>query len=434
MTTQISNTYAWLKAGVMILMLTGLLGMLSGCGILKKNPVVLDEITFFSYSYGGSELYSVERYEAKLVGDHTQLVMVRPGAEIEYTFTESADFMKKLTEIANACNIGSWDGFDKHDKNVMDGSSFHISLTTRDEKSVSASGYMKYPENFGTSIAQIEELFLDIYYEAYPDPEMVLEKYMKETLIKEKGLADCEEISYAYLSAEYESEKGYYQWQVPKCQDGVHGYIITDINDDNKKEMVVTLLKNNDGIWQLGFEIYVLTEDNTVAKAGEAIIDEDLFSNDGLYGNVMLIYYTYEEPEYEVVRQIVYSAQKKYFDGDGSFEQTIKVFRWHGDSVSVAADETLISKKQEHKNWTEEDYAPFIEIADQFDWWQSRQYWKETPGDLVVTDSGLQIYRLFTSSNIKDFSDFNKVLTETKVGDPAGEYCISGTLKGYQRP
>ena len=434
MTKQIPNTYIWLRTGVIILMLTGLLGMLSGCGILKQKPVILDEITSFSYGYVGSEPYSMERYEAKLVGDQTQLVIVRPGAETEYTFTESADFMKKLTEIANACNIGSWDGFNKTDKNAMDGYSFHVSLTTRDEKSVNASGYMKYPENFGTSITQIEELFLDIYYEAYPNPEMVLEKYLKENLIKEKGLADWEEISYAYLSAEHKGKKGYYQWQTPACQDGVHSYIITDINDDNKNEMIVILLKNNDGIWQLGFEIYVLAEDNTVVKAGEAVIDEDLFSNDGLYGNVMLIYHTYEEPEYEVVRQIVYSAQKKYFNGDGSFEQNIKVFRWHGDSVSIAADETLVSKNKEHKNWTEEDYAPFLEIADQFDGWQSRQYWKETPGDLVVTDSGLRIFRILTESNIEDFSDFSRILTETKVGDPAGSYCVSGTLKRYQKP
>jgi len=421
------NGRKWILMGILSV-LTAF--VMNACGRFAPKVELTDIVSFYYSESNGYALDSCS-YSAELNGDQVDIKISKGFSGEEHEFTETPEFLKKITEIANNYNVGSWDGFDKYDNNVMDGTNFRVSLATQDGKTVNANGYMEFPENYGSAMGEIEALFLEIYEEVFPDPQKVLEKYLTQTLIPQRGQVEWEEISYAYLSDEYNGEKGYYQWQQPDCQDGVHGYIITDLNNDAKEEMTVTFLKNNDGIWQLEFEIYILDEENKVKKAGEGILDENLFANDGLYANVKLIYHTYEEPEYEVTRQIVYTSQKKCFDGKGSLEQTIKVFHWQQDEVSLVANETLISENQEHKNWTEEDYASFVKIADKFGWWRSLQYWKEHPGDLVVEDSGNEIYMILTSSNIEDFADFSRVLTETETGKPAGEYCVSGKLKGY---
>ena len=71
----------------------------------------------------------------------------------------SKDKVKKLEDILNKYNVGSWDGFKKYDKDVLDGSSFNLSLGCFDDTSVSASGYMKWPENYREVRGELESFF-----------------------------------------------------------------------------------------------------------------------------------------------------------------------------------------------------------------------------------------------------------------------------------
>ena len=61
----------------------------------------------------------------------------------------------KLTEL----NISSWDGFDKSDKNVMDGNSFSFSLKCKDGTRVEAHGYMKYPKDYSKVTSELVTIF-----------------------------------------------------------------------------------------------------------------------------------------------------------------------------------------------------------------------------------------------------------------------------------
>ena len=67
--------------------------------------------------------------------------------------------IKELTNILEKYNISSWNGFDKVDKNVLDGNGFGLSIIFKNGDSISASGYMKWPENYGKVCTAFDNYF-----------------------------------------------------------------------------------------------------------------------------------------------------------------------------------------------------------------------------------------------------------------------------------
>lgn len=71
--------------------------------------------------------------------------------------------MDKFEDMLNKYHVLSWKGFNKSDKNVLDGNSFSFHLRYNDDEKLSASGYMMYPdyyknfkENFENYIDEIK--------------------------------------------------------------------------------------------------------------------------------------------------------------------------------------------------------------------------------------------------------------------------------------
>ena len=411
------------KAFKPMLVLFSVLMLLSGlvaCASAKK--VELDEITYFCLSETtGNGAYSQCFYEAELVGDTVNILIKMNGSNTGHTFTAQPEFMHKLTETANAYNVGSYDGFDKADKRVLDGDSFSLAIKTSGGQEVKASGYMKYPENFREAMTAITLPFDEIYYEAYPDPEKELEKYLKETLVPGKGQVQTNEISWPYVSAEHEGEKGYYIWGEPDLTDGgVKDCIITDITGDLREEMIVTYLSENDGVWQLSFELYEFTQENEVKIVGEGLLEEDLFLNDGLYYNTQLI-------NHEGGRIIVHSSEKTFFDSEGYKEYRIKIFGADGE-VILRADEMLTFSESERDSITVSDIEPFVKIAEQNSLNTSLEKWAEKPRDPVVQESGTKFSTALITSKIENFAEFNEALRSALVGTALDEYCVSGKI------
>lgn len=54
----------------------------------------------------------------------------------------------KLQSIIKEHNIRAWDGFDKSDDDVLDGASFSLRVEYDDGSTITAEGYMKWPDGF----------------------------------------------------------------------------------------------------------------------------------------------------------------------------------------------------------------------------------------------------------------------------------------------
>ena len=67
--------------------------------------------------------------------------------------------ISKIVDVLNKYNVSSWDGFDKNNKNVLDGDSFSFSLDMGNNEEIYASGYMMWPKNYREVKTELEAIF-----------------------------------------------------------------------------------------------------------------------------------------------------------------------------------------------------------------------------------------------------------------------------------
>ena len=132
---------------------------LFGC---TKKSVNIHDLKSFVFGYStGTMMNSYVRYELRKV-DGVWTATVKPDGVPEEEATVKAvdeSFVRELEAVLNAQNIGAWNGFNKTDDGVMDGNGFHLNIYMNDGTSVSASGYMKWPDGYREASAAIAALF-----------------------------------------------------------------------------------------------------------------------------------------------------------------------------------------------------------------------------------------------------------------------------------
>lgn len=132
--------------------------------VLKKEKKVysISNIKSFTFSYtAGYAVNSYVRYEVNLKDDK-YVVTIKPlHASEENLKVIIADdsFMINLEKVLNKCEVSNWNGFNKTNSNVLDGDSFHLSIFMKDGESISASGYMMWPKNYGEVKVELDNLF-----------------------------------------------------------------------------------------------------------------------------------------------------------------------------------------------------------------------------------------------------------------------------------
>ncbi len=148
--------------------------VLGGCCYLifrNKNKINVNELevsNIKSFYFGYSNGYMINsniRYELK-IEDEKYIAKIKPYGvddEDELTIEVSKDIMDKASEIFKKYEVNKWDGFNKSDHNVMDGDSFSLGIWFNDDKSIHASGYMMWPDNYRNVREEISDLFMEIY-------------------------------------------------------------------------------------------------------------------------------------------------------------------------------------------------------------------------------------------------------------------------------
>ena len=122
-------------------------------------------IKSLNYSYSqGYAMNTYVRYELECKEKCTLKYKPLYASDEETKVVEvSDDVLKKLEDILNKYEIYKWDGFNKSNKNVLDGNDFHFSVHLKDGTSISASGYMSWPKNYREVSSEISNLFNGLF-------------------------------------------------------------------------------------------------------------------------------------------------------------------------------------------------------------------------------------------------------------------------------
>ncbi len=156
-----------MKRKILIILLIIILIIIVGIILLKRNkPTNISKIKSFSFFY--TQGYAVNasiNYELTCDNNKCQALIKQYGVPYEEATTIDVDkkVEEKLIEIIEKYEVNKWDGFSKTNKNALDGDSFSINIKMEDDNSISASGYMSWPQNYGKVREELDNLFTDIY-------------------------------------------------------------------------------------------------------------------------------------------------------------------------------------------------------------------------------------------------------------------------------
>ena len=132
-----------------------------GDNVGKPKNIIVSDFSFLSFSY--SVGYTVNaNYSYEIQCDDCPLAKIKPNGVPEdtaITVELSSDTMKEIQDLLHECQVDQWNGFHETAQNVLDGDSFSFSLRMKNGDSISASGYMRFPENYG----KVKQGFLQIF-------------------------------------------------------------------------------------------------------------------------------------------------------------------------------------------------------------------------------------------------------------------------------
>ena len=130
-------------------------------------------ITSFCYSHSGSstiEMYSYEIEDDEESGRTVVNYEFNNGFNT-YALPADEELMQQLSAVVDDHNLRKWNGFDKSNSLVMDGSGFYLRIDFSDGTQIMARGSNRYPTGYGEAVDAIDDLFLDYLKKKGIDPE-----------------------------------------------------------------------------------------------------------------------------------------------------------------------------------------------------------------------------------------------------------------------
>ena len=120
----------------------------------KEEQRYTGEIVSFSFHHGsyfaGYANYNIEQKDGK--------VFYTAKGYNSLNF----DINKEIDDVIQKYNVASWNGFNKSDDGVMDGYSFSLKVVYENGAELTASGYMKYPNNYNEATDEFSRIFEEI--------------------------------------------------------------------------------------------------------------------------------------------------------------------------------------------------------------------------------------------------------------------------------
>lgn len=130
-----------------------------------NNRKKITEIKKFEFTYSsGSEIYAYVEY--KIDCTNKCVASIKPTGVPENNARKvkiEKEKVKELEDILRKYKVEKWDGFQKYNKHILDGSSFIMHIYMEDNTTIGASGYMKFPNNFAEVSKELGNYFKEIY-------------------------------------------------------------------------------------------------------------------------------------------------------------------------------------------------------------------------------------------------------------------------------
>lgn len=146
--------------GIVIAVLIGFVGFRQ---YLNQAPPVDEsaQIVNFAYSHSGSSTLEIYSYEVAKDEESGEMI-VRYDLFCELFVGElsaDAEFLQELSALTGSYNLSKWDGFNKRNPHVSDGTGFKLDVCFDNGTGISASGGNSFPEGYGDASRAIDDLF-----------------------------------------------------------------------------------------------------------------------------------------------------------------------------------------------------------------------------------------------------------------------------------
>lgn len=130
----------------------------------RKEKEKIESISSLSFFYtNGYAMNSDIRYEIDCKDKCIAIIKSYGKSDDEKIEVEiNKETLNEIIDVLNKYNVLGWNRFNKSDKGVLDGDSFSIHFTYNDEKRISASGYMMWPENYREVQKELDNIFREI--------------------------------------------------------------------------------------------------------------------------------------------------------------------------------------------------------------------------------------------------------------------------------
>ncbi|MBQ2697218.1 MAG: hypothetical protein IJF59_00970 [Clostridia bacterium] len=145
--------------GGLAALVSAVLLLFGGCSDAGQTEAPM-EITAFSFSHRGMSTGDCYLYQVSRESDGVRLYTEQLFAGGEIVDVRIDDpVLEQLNEIAEKYALRKWDGFDKTDSSILDGTGFTLSITLADGSAVSAKGSNQFPEGYSEAKEEICALF-----------------------------------------------------------------------------------------------------------------------------------------------------------------------------------------------------------------------------------------------------------------------------------
>lgn len=118
-------------------------------------------VVSFAFHHGGMSTFDIYAYMVEMdeaSGEQTVNYELFCGYET-YMLPADAELLQELAKLVDDYNLRKWDGFDKVNSHVLDGSSFDLEIRFGDGTSITASGSNRFPEGYSDAKTAVDDLF-----------------------------------------------------------------------------------------------------------------------------------------------------------------------------------------------------------------------------------------------------------------------------------